>query len=187
MLGLGGITSIGATVLISGLLAGKTSIALSALNHSLHPGVPGRSYLEYCCTGPWYQFFYFLWTMGPLPLALALVGAAITVYFRSACYTASPERDKSPMKIARLFAACMTIGFFAFASVFPGMQCLRYVSPAYGPFALLAGLGLWCLLALARRSHAAQPTYRLLVASRGRRRSHRRRARLSHLHFRGGR
>ena len=58
--------------------------------------------------------------------------------------------------------ACMTIGFFAFASVFPGMQCLRYVSPAYGPFALLAGLGLWCLLALARRA-VPSADYRLLV------------------------
>ena len=57
----------------------------------------------------------------------------------------------------------MTIGFFAFASVFPGMQCLRYISPAYGPFALLAGLGLWCLFALASRT-MPRTVYRLLVA-----------------------
>ena len=92
LLGLGGIASIGATVLIWGLLAGKTSIALSALNHSLHPGVPGRSYLEYCCTGPWYQFFYLLWIWGRFRLCWRLL-VWRSAYFRSACSTVSPVRE----------------------------------------------------------------------------------------------
>ena len=161
LLALGGIASIGATVLIWGFLAGKTSIALSALNHSLHPGVPGRSYLEYCCTGPWYQFFYLLWITGPLPLVLALVGAAVSLFPQRLIHRIAGKGTVNDENCAPV-AALMTIGFFAFASVFPGMQCLRYISPAYGPFALLAGLGLWCLLALARRA-MPRSDYRLLV------------------------
>jgi 4-amino-4-deoxy-L-arabinose transferase-like glycosyltransferase len=158
---LGGVASIGATVGIWGFLAGSVTVALSALNHSLHPGIPGLSYLQACCTGPWYQFFYLLWILGPLPAVLALIGIPVSLF---------PQRLLQPIGGAGTMsypncapvAAWMTIGFFTFASVFPGMQCLRYISPADGTFALLAGIGLWCLLSLARRA-MSRADYRLLI------------------------
>ncbi|MFZ0881033.1 MAG: hypothetical protein WA002_16175, partial [Candidatus Acidiferrales bacterium] len=54
--------------------------ALSAIKHSVHSGLAGLSYLQRCSTGPWYQFFYLLWLVGPLTAALALVGTGVTLF-----------------------------------------------------------------------------------------------------------
>ncbi len=158
---LAGVASIGATVGIWGALAGKTAVALSALNHSLHPGTPGLSYLEACCTGPWYQFPYLLWIVGPLPAVLALIGAAVSVVPRRLLHPISKAGTISGPNYASV-AASMTIGFFAFASIFPGMQSLRYVSPANGTFALLAGIGLWSLVTAAGGA-MSRADHRLLI------------------------
>ncbi len=158
---LAGIVSIAACVGIWAMLAGGTSIALSAAYHSVHPGSTGRSYLQYCCTGPWYQFFYLLWIVGPLALTLALVGAVVS-QFRQRLLHPIAARGTITQPDCASIAACVTIAFVGFSSVFPGMQCLRYASPSHGTFALLAGLGLWYLLALARGA-ISRADFRLLV------------------------
>jgi len=56
----------------------------------------------------------------------------------------------------------MTASLFIFASLFPGMQCLGYVSPADGTYALLASLGIWYLLSLSR-GMMSRVDYRLLL------------------------
>jgi 4-amino-4-deoxy-L-arabinose transferase-like glycosyltransferase len=161
LLALGGIASIGVTIGLWGILAGDTSVALSALNHSLHPTAIGLGYLESCCTGPWYQFFYLLWIVGPLPAALAFFGVAVSLFPQRLLQRIAATSTIAEPNCASV-AAWMTIGFFGFSSLYPGMQCLRYVSPANGCFALLAGLGFWYLLALARGA-MGRADHRLLV------------------------
>ena len=161
LLALGGIASIGVTVGLWGISAGNTRVALSAFNHSLHPTDIGLGYLATCCSGPWYQFFDLLWIVGPLSAVLALFGAAVSLFparwlQRIGRKTLIAEPACAPV------AACMTVAFFAFSSVYPGMQCLRYISPADGSFALLAGFGLWYLLEWARGA-MSRTDHRLLV------------------------
>lgn len=162
LLVVGGIASILLTIAIWGLLAGGVGIALSAFNHSLHPGIEGTSYLQACCTGPWYQFLYLLWIASPLPAVLALVGAAVSLAPRK--YLVKLLGPESILDLSSARAVLfMTLGLVAFSSFFPGMQSLRYISPADGAFALLAGIGLWGLLSAAHRV-VSRADYRLLVA-----------------------
>lgn len=159
---LGGVASVLVTIAIWGLLAGGVGIALSAFNHSLHPGIEGISYLQACCTGPWYQFPYLLWIMGPLPTALALFGAAVSLAPKELFARLLGPESALNVNCARA-VLCMTFGLVAFSSFFPGMQSLRYISPADGAFVLLAGIGLWGLLSAAHRV-VSRADYRLLLA-----------------------
>jgi hypothetical protein len=59
-------------------------------------------------------------------------------------------------------AALIALGFVAFASFVPNFQYLRIISPADGTYCLLAGLGLWYLLSLARGGLSVSD-YRALV------------------------
>jgi hypothetical protein len=161
LLALGGIASIAVTLGVWSMLAGSMSVALLAATHSIHPTSLGLDYLEYCCTGPWYHFFYLLWIVGPLPAVLALFGAAVSLFPRRLLPRVGGTGALAEPSCAPI-AAWMTIGFFGYAALYPGMQCLRYISPADGTFALLAALGLWYLLALARRA-MSRTDHRLLV------------------------
>lgn len=161
LLAAGNLISIAASIAVWSLLAGRLTVALSALNHSVHPGIRGLSYLQKCCTGPWYQFFYLLWIVGPLTAALALVGTGITL-FRARLDPVVATKGEIADPHAAGVAAVMTVGFFSYACFFPGMQCLRYVSPANGTYCLLAGFGLWYLLSVGAKA-MSRVDYRALI------------------------
>jgi len=147
---LGGLASLAATLLVWGLLAHGIAPSLSALKHVLSGRSAAGSYPERYCSGPWFQFFYLLWIVGPATAAFALLGtvAAALPHPPSGCREAVGQiADPRAAQVAALVA----LGFCAFAAFVPNFQYLRIVSPADGCCCLLAGLGLWSLLSLVRR------------------------------------
>ena len=159
LLVLGGLASLAGCVLVWSLLAGGMSTALSAVNHSFRSG--GGAWAAKNCSGPWYQFFYMLWIVGPATAALALAGAvfaALPGRLPHLAGSAGPSVDQRAAAALTFF----TLGFFAFSAFVPNFQYLRIIGPADGPYCLLAGLGLWRLLSLARGA-LREPDYRALI------------------------
>jgi 4-amino-4-deoxy-L-arabinose transferase-like glycosyltransferase len=150
---LGGVASMALTVLLWAVVAHGLGPSYSAIQHVL---AAGRSqghldeYLVQCCSGPWYQFPYLLWLVGPVAALLALTGLIVTAW------------RKVPGLGAAGLCAFVVVVFVALASFGPGFQYLRIISPANGPYYLLAGLGLWYLLSLARRGLPAS-TYNAVL------------------------
>ncbi len=159
---LGGLASLAGTLLVWGMLAHGIAPPLSALKHVLSARSVAGSYPEQYCSGPWFQFFYLLWIVGPATAALALLGAvaAAVPHPRFGPLEAAEQPgDPSAARAVALVAA----GFCAFAAFVPNFQYLRIISPADGCYCLLAGLGLWSLLSLARRVLPAADYRALLV------------------------
>jgi hypothetical protein len=131
-------------------LAGNAAVALAAVDHSTRSGA--GDWAKLYCSGPWYQFFYLLWIVGPLTAAMAAVGALTGIFanlprFRKYIGQPLALRDVRVIGMALL----MTGGFIGFAAFVPHLQYLRIVSPADGTYCLLAATGFWYLLSLARR------------------------------------
>jgi hypothetical protein len=147
LLALGGVASVAGSVLVWSLLAGGWRTALSAVNHSFRSG--GGAWAAEYCSGPWYQFYYLLWLVGPVTAVLMPVGAAVAVFPRHLLLRVDGMGKIADPHATRV-AAFITLGFLSFSSFVPNYQYLRIFSPADGPYCLLAGLGLWFLLSLAR-------------------------------------
>ena len=130
----GGVASAAISVSVWSALAGSVHLALSVLGHELTLASGPYSHVNY--SGPWYQFFYLLWLVGPSTAAMATVGALVALY----------GRDWSAARLLLLIASA----FILFASFVPDFQYLRIMSPANGAYCLLAGLGLWHLMSLAK-------------------------------------
>lgn len=137
-------------------LAGDARIAMSSVEHSTRSGA--GAWAQQYCSGPWYQFPYLLWIVGPLTAAAALAGAGVALSQR---WTVVANGLAIVDPLAAGLAAFVTIGFVSFASFFPNLQYLRIISPADGSYCLLAGLGLWFPLSLTRASIAPGALARL--------------------------
>ncbi len=148
----GAIASLGAGLALWGVLAGGLGPSFVAVQvtraHHLDPG----GYAALYTSGPWYQFFYLEWIAGPVSAALAVVGTLATV-FRGRVAAGWG---------ASALVAVFAWSFLAAAAFVPGYQSLRVTAPADGACALLAALGLWSLLDLARRI-VPESDYRTLV------------------------
>jgi hypothetical protein len=144
-----GAASLAVTVAVLGALAGNVRIAISSVEHSTRSGA--GLWAQQYCSGPWYQFPYLLWMVGPLAAAAALAGVGVALSLR---WTAVSNYSAIVDSRAAGLAAFMTIAFVSFASFFPHLQYLRILSPAAGSYCLLAGLGLWFSLSWARCSLA---------------------------------
>jgi len=142
------------------LLAGNTKLALSAVNHSVRSG--GGAWAQQYCSGPWYQFPYLLWLVGPLTAVMALVGAAASVFQRRFISAGNGVGQILDPRAAGV-AALMTLGFVGFASFYPNLQYLRIISPADATYCLLAAIGIWGLLEFARRK-TSTPLFRGVLA-----------------------
>jgi hypothetical protein len=131
-------------------LAGNVGAALAAVDHSTRSGA--GEWAKLYCSGPWYQFFYLLWIVGPLTASMAAVGAVAGLL---ANLPASARRIEHTLGLRDVraigMAVLMTLGFVCFAAFVPHLQYLRIVSPAAGTYCLLAGTGFWYLLRLALR------------------------------------
>jgi 4-amino-4-deoxy-L-arabinose transferase-like glycosyltransferase len=157
-------------------LAGNVGAALAAVDHSTRSGA--GEWAKLYCSGPWYQFFYLLWIVGPLTASMATVGAVVGILANlpglrkglgqpggpdSSWWDGPPGlssarqrgffRSLPSLRDARAIgmAVLMTLGFVCFAAFVPHLQYLRIVSPADGTYCLLAGTGFWYLLCLALR------------------------------------
>lgn len=147
LLVLGGVASVAGCVLVWSVLAGGTATALSAVDHSFRSG--GGAWAAKYCSGPWYQFYYMLWIVAPATAALALAGAVVAARPRQLLHRVERFGQIVDPRAAGV-AAFFTLGFFAFSTFVPNFQYLRIIGPADGAYCLLAGLGLWYLLSLAR-------------------------------------
>ena len=148
---LGGLASLAATLAIWSLAAGGVDTAISALDHSFHPGDAAIFYMKSVTSGPWYQFFDVLWLTGPFPAVMAAVGAAAIICGRT---RSGREGDLGSVidERAAICAMVLALGFVSFAGFFPYMQSLRFITPANGAYCLIAALGLCYLLGLAKEN-----------------------------------
>ena len=142
------------TVLIA--LAGNIRVATASVEHSTRSGA--GAWAQHYCSGPWYQFPYLLWIVGPLTAAAALAGVCVALSLR---WTAVSKLAALVDPRAAGLAAFIAVAFVSFASFFPHLQYLRILSPAAGSYCLLAGLGLWFSLSCVRRAFAGGPWGRL--------------------------
>ena len=142
----GGLMSVVCALGILCALAGSARLAFSVLDHALwHQTADPSNWTFRCCSGPWYQFSYLLWIVGPVATAAAVFGLVATMAPR----VNLDKREAPDWQVARL-CVLITTGVWAFASFYPNIQNLRMFSPADGTFSLLAGLGVWHLISIAR-------------------------------------
>jgi len=142
LVALGGVISVAAALGIWASLAGGVHIVLSAFTDVKVDSDWGRLNAG----GPWWQLAYLLWIVGPLTAAMAIAGIATSIF---------PAKVRARLGIedfgAYRLPAVIFVSFLVFASLVGTLQYLRILSPADGPYCLLAGLGLWNLLTIARR------------------------------------
>lgn len=148
----------GASFGVWAVLAGDAGLAYSSMAHSFRNG--SGPYGQMYFSGPWHQFLYLLWIVGPLTAAMAVTGLIV-----AALAPLQPLRELVSIREpqAGVAAALVTAGFVAFASFGPNLHYLRIMSPVNGTYCLLAGLGLWALLCRARRMLSGSQ-YRVVVA-----------------------
>lgn len=141
-----GVASLAATLGVWVIVAGGVAPAAEATVHQAR-ALSGNIYAIRHLSGPWYQFFYLLWITGPLTAFTALVGVALALLAHMpAVKNRLPMHGCEAMRIAAL----MTLVFVALASFGPNLQYLRFISPADATYCLLAGMGFWCLISIAR-------------------------------------
>lgn len=145
---LGGLVSLLLAFAVLTALAGKASVVLASLDDTFARSAAWE-YLKMCCSGPWYQFFYLLWIVGPLTAVMAAVGAVVAMFGR-----APQLRRFSGLRDVRAagMTVLMTFGFIGLAAFGPNFQFLRVISPVDGTYCLLAAIGLWYLAAFARHA-----------------------------------
>jgi 4-amino-4-deoxy-L-arabinose transferase-like glycosyltransferase len=158
-----GLASVALSLALLSLLAGGLGVALSALDHSVHPGDKALSYMTSVTVGPWYQFFDLVWITGPFTAAMAVVGIAVVVLGSRAHFGEGGVGQLGDLRAAGC-TVVMMLGFAAFAGFFPYMQNLRYVTPANGAYCLIAGVGLCYLLDLSRQLPTLDRSVALLAA-----------------------
>jgi len=123
-------------------MAGSPVPAIQASFHML--GIANdAAYGVENCSGPWYQFVYLLWLVGPFTAGMALLGGGLVLF----CPNRLGIHD---IQCAR-FAVLMTAAFVGLCAFGPNLQNLRVVSPAAATYCLLAGIGFWYLVSLLRR------------------------------------
>jgi len=141
LMALGGAVSIGLAFAVLAALAGDASLALSTIYHATHSSASLGG--QWYCSGPWYQFFYLLWLVGPLTELLAAVGlVAMAVSF---------DRRSWKLQAERWPIGILTLVFLCFAAFYPNLQYLRIISPVDGCYCLLAATGLSWLFSLLKR------------------------------------
>jgi 4-amino-4-deoxy-L-arabinose transferase-like glycosyltransferase len=157
LLALGGLASVAIAAGVWTILAGSASVALSVFRDVKVTSDWGRLNSG----GPWWQLAYLLWIVGPLTASMALAGIVATMCSAGARARFGIEKEIGDVGDARL-AALIVVSFVLFASLVGDLQYLRILSPADSAYCLLAGLGLWSLLGMARH-FLAENDFKALV------------------------
>jgi hypothetical protein len=143
-----GIASIAASIIVWYALAGGGETAWNSFHQVLSSGLGSDAWGQEYASGPWFQFVYFLWLVGPVTLVMALLGISVVGGNDSWLRETLGIPDRGGLSLA-IFLTLTFIGVAAFG---PNLQYLRVMAPANGSYCLLAGLGVWRILVLARRS-----------------------------------
>ena len=130
------IVGAGASVACTAYVSGGLPNALEAMRH-FSEALPGNTYAVEYQTGPWYRFVGGFWIISPLSAILCLVGIA----------GAKPGFAKPGFAygIAGFMTAVIVMTIIA-----PLSQNMRYISPLFGAFYLLGGLGFWNIVSRAK-------------------------------------
>lgn len=114
-------------------------------------------------TGPWYSLPVMLWVMAPAATALAAMGCTGAFWRFAGSNASSGPREPAPP--GALAIAAYLAAFLAVPMVLPHWMNLRYVSPVFGAFNLIAGFGAHTLISEAvARSRGRLGPPRLLYA-----------------------
>jgi len=146
---------------IMAFLCGGISPALETVHHSAQ-AAPTNIYGALYQNGPWYSFPLGLWMLSPQ----TAFGAAIALFYMLLPGNALAtilSLNRSQRTIAAALGILIILIIVA-ATVPPALKNLRYISFIYGPFYLLAALGLTAIVTVACNSLASPPPVRYLPA-----------------------
>lgn len=143
----GGVVSIAISIAVWIVAAGDAALALAAHEHSIRLGEGALAYAASVMTSPWYQFIGLLWTINPLTFVMVVTASVVVIASSWSKTDYISLRNTNAAKVAVL----IIWSFAAFVGFFPGMQELRIMSPATGAYCLLAGTGVYYLVAIARQ------------------------------------
>ena len=122
--------------LVLGLVFGGFKDVFQIFGH-VKQAMASNDYASLYQEGPWYVFIQGLWILSPLALLAGLPGLMKALFSRDAVWQG---------------IAGMLVIFCAAAAIPHYFKNLRYLSPMYASFYLLAGVGVWSLFsALSRR------------------------------------
>ena len=142
---------LGVSLFIISYFAGgfQAIVKYITITRSLEPKV---LYAAQCESGPWYQFIEMLWMLEPVSTILFFIGIT-GVFLSKANYikkiTLPIIKDTSGISWIVFFTIAYMVALFIFKE---HTLNLRFVSFLYIPFYLLSGLGLWCIISLAKKA-----------------------------------
>jgi hypothetical protein len=141
------------------VLAGSPKLAWLGVRQSVGSGMGSDIWGEMYSSGPWYQYIYLLWLVGPVTLLMAALGIAVSGRSSNWFRKTLNVSDRGALSLALFVTVC----FLGAAAFGPNLQSLRLFSPANGCYCLLAGLGIWAI-ACSARSVLSRTPQRILAA-----------------------
>jgi len=128
--------AISASLLTLVYAAGGIKPIIEVLTH-IKEAMPTNIYAVEYQSGPWYYFLQGFWIISPVNAFLCVFGIA-------GAFLSSLPNDKNRSAIFSIIF--FMVVFMTITILTPYCQNLRYVSVLYGPFYLMAGLGLWYIV-----------------------------------------
>jgi hypothetical protein len=131
---------VGASVLLTLYSCGGLGQAMEVMKH-FNEAIPSNTYSIEYMSGPWHQFIGAFWIISP-------VNASLWVFaFGSLLFS-----EKSSNKDINSGIIGLTIALIAATLLSPNVQNMRYLSPIFGAFYLIGGLGLWQAMLAIRKN-----------------------------------
>ena len=143
----------GATAAVVGSIAwlassvGGFSVVAGIFPNLIHANSANPYALEYQ-SGPGYLLLQAFWVLTPLVAVLCPLGLAVIFFSRPKLNLLLGGAGAGDWEVMR-WSALLLLSFLAIPMMLPHWLNLRYLSPAFGPFCLAAGVGLryaatWC-------------------------------------------
>jgi Dolichyl-phosphate-mannose-protein mannosyltransferase len=148
LLGAASVCGLAGIALLASYTGGVT-VPFAILSGAAH-GNASLPYPLMYMTGPGYLLLLAFEALSPLTFNLALLGIIATVF---AAYSPRLSAIRSSLREPRaaMILALLTIIFTTIFMLIPHWLNLRYVSPAYVPMCLFAGVAVWQLFLIGRR------------------------------------
>jgi hypothetical protein len=123
-------------------VVGGPGVALEVLRH-VKDAMPTNAYAIDYQTGPWYRIPEGLWILTPACFILCIFGiGANLIRFRDNASAIADGYARTVIS-GMIFFTCL---FIFITMLTPYCQNIRYISAVYGPFYLIAAMGMWALI-----------------------------------------
>ena len=129
-----------AFLIIAGYSGGISNVVNVMKNNMA--SVSTNSYAVEYQTGPWYYYLQGFWLLSPAATLFAIIGMV---------WTALSKSKEGKERLAALAILFFIITFFIIASIPEHLKNLRYISVLYGPFYLMAGIGIFNIIAVIKK------------------------------------